>query len=100
MYVRESFIGEPVDKYWGPAWHLLFDKYILGDWLQLYHEQRGVISAEDTDKILWDTWTGLRAPLFAGVVGSFEYQTRYNSEPAEGTNTTDTTFRFKLGYQW
>jgi hypothetical protein len=101
MYVYEDFVTVPINKYWGPSWHLLFDKYILGaSGLQFYHEQAGLVNAENTSKWLWDSWTGLRMPLYGGILASAEFQVDYDSEPAPGTETTDTIYRLKLGYQW
>ena len=100
MYVHEDFVNEPTNKYWGPSWHLLFDKYIIGNSLQFYHEQTGLLNAENTDKWLWDSWTGFRVPLFSGLVATAEVQVDYDSQPAVGTDTTNTTYRLKLGYQW
>ena len=101
MYVYEDFTTEPVNKYWGPSWHLLFDKYILGvNGLQFYHEQAGLVNMENTSKWLWDSWTGLRMPLYGGILASAEIQVDYDSEPAPGTETTNTVYRLKLGYQW
>ena len=99
MYVHEDFTTAPTNKYWGPSWHLLFDKYVVGN-LQFYHEQTGLLNAENTDKWLWDSWTGFRVPLFGGFIGSAEVQVDYDSQPAAGTDTTNTTYRLKLGYQW
>ncbi|MFC1680592.1 DUF481 domain-containing protein [Pseudomonadota bacterium] len=101
MYVYEDFVSEPVNKYWGPSWHLLFDKYILGvSGLQFYHEQAGLVNVENTSKWLWDSWTGLRMPLYGGILVSAEVQVGYDSEPAPDTETTNTVYRLKLGYQW
>lgn len=101
MYVYEDFVTVAANKYWGPSWHLLFDKYILGvSGLQFYHEQSGLVNAENTSKWLWDSWTGIRMPLYGGILVSGEVQVDYDSEPAPGTETTNTVYRLKLGYQW
>jgi hypothetical protein len=39
-------------------------------------------------------------PLAGGFTGSIEFEFDYDSAPAVEAETTDTTLRFKLGYQW
>jgi len=45
-------------------------------------------------------WTGLRAPIVSGFIASAEYEIDYDSKPAVEVETTDTTFKLKLGYEW
>ncbi len=84
----------------GPGWRISFDKFVYSDFLQIYHEQSGFLNARDTDKWLWKSWTGLRVPLFGGVIGSVEARFDYDSEPSEDTDSTQATYRLKLGYKW
>ena len=60
----------------------------------------GFASANSSNKNLWRSWTGVRVPLIVGLVGSFEYEVDYDSNPAVEALTTDQTFRLKLGYAW
>ena len=100
ILVNEDYITETGSTSWGPGWRIIFDKYLYGDSLQLYHEQSGFLNAEDTDKWLWKSWTGLRVPLFGGVIGSMEARFDYDSEPSEDADSTQATYRLKLGYKW
>ena len=42
----------------------------------------------------------MRVPLISGIVGSAEYEIDYDSDPAVDSDTTDQTFKLKLGYKW
>ena len=68
--------------------------------MNLYHRHIAFAAANESGKYLWRSWTGLRAPMFAGFVAGIEYEIDYDSEPAVRTDKTDTTFRLKLGYEW
>jgi hypothetical protein len=100
IFVREEYGTEPDESYWGPGWHINFDKHVFGDFLQFYHEQRGLMNSEETDDWLWRSWTGFRVPLFGGLVGSAEAKFDYDSEPMGETDSTQATYRLKLGYEW
>jgi hypothetical protein len=100
IFVREEHDLEPDDTFWGPGWSINFEKYIFGDYLQAYHEQHGIINAERGDDWFWRSVTGLRVPLFGGLVGSAEVKLDYESEPSGGTDSTQATYGLKLGYAW
>ena len=88
------------DRYWSAGWRINFDKYLITDRLQFYHDQNGLWNQSNTSDVIWNTWTGLRFPLFAGIVASGEVKVETNLGAVEGTDKLDTTYRAKLGYQW
>lgn len=100
FYFEDDFYDRTDQQYWGPGWYLGYDQFVWQKRLQPYHKQYGVVAADGSDKNLWRSWTGVRVPLAGGFVGSVEYEIEYDSEPAVKTETTDTTLRLKLGYQW
>ncbi len=99
-YLSDDFYDQEDQAYWGPAWYLDYDQMVWKKRLQLYHRQTGFVAVDSSDKLLWRSWTGVRVPLVAGLVGSVEYEIDYDSEPAVEAETTDTTFKLKLGYRW
>ena len=100
MRIHEQFQNDPDRNYWAPAWLINFDKFVLGDTVQLYHRQIGFRGVTGPKTLVWDSWTGLRVPLWAGFVASTEFQVEYDSNPASDADKTDYTTRLKLGYQW
>lgn len=101
FHLHQEFSTQENVNNWGLGGFLEYDEMIWQDWLQFYHRQYGYIGVfDDPGKQLWHAWTGLRASLVAGFVGSVEYEIEYDSKPAVDTLTTDTTLRLKLGYEW
>lgn len=99
-YLKDNFIAQPNESFWGVAWFLDYDQFVWKKRLQPYHRQMGFQSVNGSSKFIWRSWTGVRIPIFAGLFGSVEYEIDYDSEPAVDTETTDKTFKFKLGYKW
>ncbi|GMQ88020.1 MAG: hypothetical protein BMS9Abin08_1237 [Gammaproteobacteria bacterium] len=100
MYTDEDFDTDQDGDYVALGWGINFDKYVLGEFMQLYHRQNGLWNLEDTGDLVWNTWTGLRFPLILGVVASTEMQVEYNSGAAKNADEVDTTYSLKLGYAW
>jgi len=100
LYVDEKFSNESDDDYVSLGWGVNFDKYVFGEFMQVYHRQTGLWNLEDTGELVWNTWTGLRFPLVLGIVTSTEMKVEYNSGAAEDADDLDTTYTLKLGYAW
>ncbi len=98
-YVKENYYMADNDEYAALGWQLNFDRFIT-DSIQFYHRHTGLLSVEDTEDFVWDTWTGLRFPIYAGVVASTEIKIEYDGGAQAGVDKTDTTYSVKLGYQW
>ena len=99
-YLKDDFIAQPDKSFWGPSWFLDYDQMFWKKRLQLYHRQIGFLSANGSAKFIWRSWIGLRIPIFAGLFGSVEYELDYDSKPAVESESTDRTFKLKLGYKW
>jgi putative salt-induced outer membrane protein YdiY len=100
IYLYEDFYQQDDTVAWGPGLLLDDDQSLWNDHLQRYHRSMGYTSVGVGDPDLWVSWTGLRMPMAWGVVGSLEVEIDYDSEPAPGTKTTDTTLKLKIGYEW
>jgi putative salt-induced outer membrane protein YdiY len=98
--VHEEFKNESDNDYTAGGWAIDFDKYLFDEFMQFYHRQNGLLSFEDYNDIIWNTWTGFRFPLVYGFVASTELQTEYDGDAAENADDLDTTFLLKLGYAW
>lgn len=99
-YFNEDYVDQADNDFLGPAWKLEFERELVRSKLRFYHNHLTTISAEDTGKYLWQSWTGLSVPLIGGLVGSGELELDHDSEPALRAEETDTTFRLKIGYEW
>lgn len=99
-YLKDDFYENADEKFWGPGWYLEYEQMVWKRRLQLYHRHLGYATTGDSGKYLWRSWTGVRIPLLAGFTASAEYEVDYDSEPVNRVDTTDTTFKLKLGYEW
>ena len=99
IYVKENYYSAENDEYAALGWQLNFDRYIT-DSIQFYHRHTGLLSMEDTKDFAWDSWTGLRFPIYAGIVASTEMKIEYDGGAQEDVDKTDTTYSVKLGYEW
>lgn len=98
VWVNENLDLDLDVEFAQPAWHLNFEKSMFNGALDIYHEQFGIINTRD--KWLLDSRTGVRFPISGGFLGSVEIDVAYDSAPATNADTTDTKYRFKLGYRW
>jgi hypothetical protein len=96
----EDYYFAPGNDYTALGWNVDFDKLLWQERVQLYHKQNGLLELADTGNISVNSWTGLRFPLFAGVVASTEVQVDYDGGAPSGIDEVDTVWRVKLGYQW
>ncbi len=99
-YMEDDFYDQNDETFWGPGWYLHYEHKVWKQRLQLYHRHFSFAAANESGKFIWRSWSGVRAPLFSGIVAGIEYEVDYDSEPAVRTEKTDTTARLKLGYEW
>jgi len=100
MYVRENFETEPDDNFIALGLGVNFDKYVFDEFMQFYHRQNGLWSLENSDDIVWNSWTGLRFPLVYGAIISTEIRIEYDTRAVEDADELDTKYTLKLGYTW
>jgi len=100
MYTKENFYDADNDDYVAFGWQFNFDRYLIPDRVQFYHRHAGLLDVSETDNFVWDSWTGFRFPIYAGIVASTEIQIEYDGGAQEDVDDTDTTYNIKLGYEW
>jgi putative salt-induced outer membrane protein YdiY len=100
FYLQDDFYEQEDESFWGPGWYLEYEQMVWKQRLQLYHRHFGSLAINKSGKYVWRSWTGLRASIYGGFIVSTEYEIDYDSEPSIDVETTDTTFKFKLGYEW
>jgi putative salt-induced outer membrane protein YdiY len=98
--VYEGFIKAKDDDFFAGTWRVNYDQYFYDEFVQLYHRHSGRLDLRDTNKYILKSWTGLRFPLVLGFSVSGEVQADYDSQPGPGVDKTDTTYLFKLGYNF
>ncbi len=98
--VYENYFSNGGTDYVSGTWTVKYDQYFYDEFVQFYHKHLGRIALENTDKYLIKSWTGLKFPLDYGFSVSGEIQADYDNLPVQGINKLDTTYLFKLGYDY
>lgn len=98
--IYEDFIDAKDDDFLAGTWRVNYDQYFFDEFVQFYHRHSGRLNIEDTDKYIIKSWTGLRLPLDYGFSISGEVQADYDSQPSADADKKDTTYLFKLGYNF
>ena len=98
--VYENNIEADDHDYLAFKWYANYDHFLFSDLTQFYHEQSGLWDVEKTNKVTFTSWTGFRFPLQFGIVASAELELEYDSQPNDGVDKSDETYRLKIGYQW
>jgi putative salt-induced outer membrane protein YdiY len=100
LYVTEDFDVAPDNEYAALGWTVDFDKLLFSDRIQFYHRHHGQFELGEAENMVVNSWTGLRFPLYAGIVASTEAEVDYDGGVPAGVDEVDTILRVKLGYQW
>jgi len=100
LYVMDDFYIADDDEYAALGWSIDFDWMLLPGRIQFYHRQDGLLEPGESENVVVDSWTGLRFPLYAGLVASTEAQVEFDGAAPSGVDKVDTIWRVKLGYQW
>lgn len=100
FWVDENYHDAPDEDKFIPGWHIKFDKYVYKNILQFYHEHIGVASLNSNENWFFKSWTGFRVPLGEGIQASVEHKLEYDNDSPDDKDTTETTIRLKIGYEW
>ena len=77
---------------WQPRWNL---EFLNGD-LKLWHVHTGTRDFGRDNAVRLNANQGMSISIYKDLSIRFEYNVRYNSKPADGRKTTDTTIIFGL----
>jgi putative salt-induced outer membrane protein YdiY len=99
-YINEDFDEAGDDSYPGGRWAINFEHYLFKKVVQLFHNQSGFVSLEDSDDIFVRTRTGLRFPFYKGFNLTAQYDYDWdNSVPAD-KDEADQRYILSLGYKF
>jgi putative salt-induced outer membrane protein YdiY len=100
-YVYEDFIVAEDDDFSAAQWLIRYDQYFFNRFVQLFHDNRGYISLEDSDNWLINTRQGIRFPVYRGLTFTFQYDYDYDNQPSpEAISKWDSRFLFLVGYHF
>ncbi|MAF98784.1 MAG: hypothetical protein CMH26_09125 [Micavibrio sp.] len=99
-YLNEDYENGDSDNSLALNWSLDYDQKIWDDAFEVFHEHELLIPTDETASFLFDSKSGIRAPLHKGLVATGEVDFDWNNEPPAGTKEEDITYAIKLGYEW
>lgn len=99
-YVKEDFIVAQDDDYASGRWAVKFDHFLWPKALQFFHDHEGLVSLEDTEKIIILSRTGLRVPLYKNLNTTFQVNWDWDNKPSPGKEREDKAYIFTIGSQW
>jgi len=97
---REKFEDEKADESWGSHWTLDYEHRLFTDALRLFHNHDWNAPSDDLSAFLFESETGVRIPLRAGLLATGEVEFDWDNDPTTGQQEDDTTYSLKLGYEW
>jgi putative salt-induced outer membrane protein YdiY len=100
-YVSEDFIVAEDNEFSAAQWLIRYDQYFFNRIVQLFHDNNGFISLEDSNNWLIYTSQGLRFPIYKGLRLTLQYDYDYDNQPSpEAISKWDSQLLFLLGYQF
>jgi putative salt-induced outer membrane protein YdiY len=100
-YVDENFIVADDNDYAAGQWGVNYDQYFFKKFLQLFHNQTGVVSLDDSSDWFIKTRQGVRVPLYKGLTGTLQYNYDYDHNPSpDAKENYDAKLMFLLGYEF
>ena len=81
-------------------WSLGYEQKFYDDWLRVYHNHDLSAPTEDMNAYLFESDSGVKIPLKAGIIATAGVEFDWNNDPAQGNVEDDTTYSLKLGYEW
>src|SRR5690606_6103910 len=100
----EAVVEDPVEGNRGehPAlgWGLRFARQVLDHRAEVFVDQDGFWSLEDSEDLTVRTRSGLRVPLVKGLTATGQINIDWDNRPEPGRESTDATLLLGLGYDW
>ena len=100
-YVNENFIVADDDSYTAGQWNINYEQYFFNKFVQLFHNQTGFVSLDDSSDWFVKTRQGVRFPLYKGLTGTLQYNYDYDHNPSPTAKENyDARFMVLLGYEF
>ncbi|MEC9234696.1 MAG: DUF481 domain-containing protein, partial [Pseudomonadota bacterium] len=99
-YLHEKFENDSDDSEMTYNWAFDYKQKFYDDLFRLFHEHSLNAPTEDTEAYLFESQSGIRVPIRRGIVATGQVDFDWDNDPAAGTVEDDTTYSFKLGYEW
>jgi len=99
-YVIVDRITSADEEYAAFGWGVRYRQWLWRRALQVFHEQEGFWSLEDSENVVLRTRQGVSIPLRKGLNLNMQLNVDWANKPAPGRKATDSTWILGLGYTW
>ena len=99
-YIWEDYSTHDSRDYAAGKWGINFNWWVFPDHLNLFHNQMGLVSLEDSNHWLWQSQSGIMFPIVKRFFGSFQYNYDWTNDPVPGKKQDDSRLMFNLGYSF
>jgi len=99
-YVMVDYVEDPNQKYPAFRFALDFDKFLIENRLQAFHNHQFNSNLEDVEDLLFSSQSGFRIPVMTNLTTTIEIDYDWDNQPADHKNRGDTTYKFSVGYSW
>lgn len=81
-------------------WSLNYDQSVWASAFAIFHNHQLIVPLDQAGAFIIESETGLRIPLYAGLIATGEVDFDWSNQPPLGTTEEDITYTLKLGYEW
>jgi len=81
-------------------WSIDYDLFIYKRLAQFFHFQQGSLNFDNTEQVILSTRTGFRFPIRQNFNTTVQFDLDWEGLPAPGRQSTDTSFKITIGYNW
>lgn len=99
-YVNVDYKNAADDAYAAGRWSVNAEYKVIPDRISLFHFHEGYFGFEDIKNLYLRTEQGVRFTIIKDFYSTFQANLNYDNAPAPGTEDTDTTLMFGLGYNF
>ena len=99
-YFNEDFKTAMDESFASGRWALNAEYKIIPDKIALFHFHEGYFGFEDLEDLYIRSEQGIRFTVIKDFYTTFQANLTYDNTPAPGTEETDTTLMFGLGYNF
>lgn len=99
-YLHEKFENDGTDESLAYEWQFDYDQKLWGDFVKIFHNHDFILPSDDREAFLFDSSSGLRMPLKAGIIATAGIDFDWDNDPVAGTTEEDVIYSIKLGYEW
>ena len=99
-YVNVDYNNAADDAYAAGRWSVNAEYKVIPDRISLFHFHEGYFGFEDIQNLYLRTEQGVRFTIIKDFYSTFQANLTYDNAPAAGTEDTDTTLLFGLGYNF